>query len=62
LVGGRWLVEDGHHVAEHAVLARYRAALAEATAWQAAEKRSCLPSHFDKLSVKVSIVDKLTSP
>jgi len=32
MVGGRWLVEDGHHVAEHAVLARYRAALAELTA------------------------------
>ncbi|MEX1206770.1 MAG: formimidoylglutamate deiminase [Dongiaceae bacterium] len=32
MVGGRWLVEEGHHVAEHAVLARYRAALAELTA------------------------------
>jgi formimidoylglutamate deiminase len=29
MVGGRWLVEEGHHRAEHAVLARYRAALRE---------------------------------
>jgi formimidoylglutamate deiminase len=29
MVGGRWLVSEGHHVAEHAVLARYRSALAQ---------------------------------
>jgi formimidoylglutamate deiminase len=27
MVGGRWVVTEGHHVAEHMVLARYRAAL-----------------------------------
>jgi len=32
LVGGRWVVRDGHHPAEEAVLARYRAALASARA------------------------------
>jgi hypothetical protein len=29
MVGGRWMVEEGHHRAEHAVLARYRAVLRE---------------------------------
>jgi formimidoylglutamate deiminase len=29
IVGGRWMVEEGHHRAEHAVLARYRSALRE---------------------------------
>jgi len=29
MVGGKWLVTEGHHVAEHAVLARYRATLAQ---------------------------------
>jgi formimidoylglutamate deiminase len=29
MVGGRWMVEEGHHRAEHAVLARYRSALRE---------------------------------
>ncbi len=29
MVGGRWLVQERRHVAEHAVLARFRAALAE---------------------------------
>src|SRR5262249_34987627 len=28
MVGGRWLVEEGHHIAEHAVLAGFRGALA----------------------------------
>jgi formimidoylglutamate deiminase len=28
MVGGRWLVEEGHHIAEHDVLARFRGALA----------------------------------
>jgi formimidoylglutamate deiminase len=27
MTGGRWMVEEGHHRAEHAVLARYRAVL-----------------------------------
>jgi formimidoylglutamate deiminase len=27
MVGGRWVVTEGHHVAEHLVLSRYRAAL-----------------------------------
>lgn len=27
MVGGRWVVAEGHHVAEHLVLSRYRAAL-----------------------------------
>ncbi|HET6221962.1 MAG TPA: formimidoylglutamate deiminase [Dongiaceae bacterium] len=29
MVGGRWLVSEGHHIAEHAVLARYRSVLAQ---------------------------------
>ncbi|HEY7690420.1 MAG TPA: formimidoylglutamate deiminase [Dongiaceae bacterium] len=29
MVSGRWMVEEGHHRAEHAVLARYRAVLRE---------------------------------
>jgi formimidoylglutamate deiminase len=29
MVGGRWMVEEGHHRAEHAVLARYRTTLRE---------------------------------
>ena len=29
MVGGRWVVEEGHHRAEHAVLARYRTVLRE---------------------------------
>jgi formimidoylglutamate deiminase len=29
MVGGKWVVSEGHHVAEHAVLARYRAAMNE---------------------------------
>ncbi|MEA2781318.1 MAG: formimidoylglutamate deiminase [Rhodospirillaceae bacterium] len=28
MVGGRWVVEDGHHIAEHAVLGRFRGAMA----------------------------------
>jgi len=31
MVGGRWVVSEGHHVAEHAVLKRYRVVLAELT-------------------------------
>jgi formimidoylglutamate deiminase len=29
IVGGKWVVTEGHHMAEHAVFARYRAALNE---------------------------------
>jgi formimidoylglutamate deiminase len=29
MVGGRWMVEEGHHRAEHAVLSRYRTTLRE---------------------------------
>jgi hypothetical protein len=29
MVGGRWVVREGHHVAEQTVLKRYRAVLAE---------------------------------
>ena len=31
MVGGRWVVTEGRHVAEQAVLKRYRAVLAELT-------------------------------
>jgi len=32
MVGGRWVVSEGHHMAKHAILARYRRTLAELAA------------------------------
>ncbi len=32
MVGGRWVVREGHHLAEHGILARFRRALAELAA------------------------------
>ncbi len=32
MVGGKWVVTEGHHVAEHAVFARFRSAIAELAA------------------------------
>jgi formimidoylglutamate deiminase len=29
MVGGRWVVEEGHHIAEHAVFARFKTAMAK---------------------------------